>query len=374
LSVVSSFSLCGLTWNGTLRGHQMTSLDLSTEELSQQLALPNLDTVGVAFAGAADGRYYAISNSVAHESDLFLIDLTGNTSKFLTVVKPAAYENLTRYGIANLNFDPRTNQPLAMVVGIDINWDWYCFVGLLNEKTGGFDRVLMDLTDELRTWTYLYDGISAWDPTTGMYYVTVVIGQFDTTTILAYNTSKPGPQSPVYTLPFPSDEEGEGMYQSLAVAPYLQREFNGTLVALVDDIDNTAAAIWVAGAPTEEMLKPHPKNVHGKPLFRRRIPRGSRPPKKLHKHTLKNRVRDPPAPWVEVIQFNPLTLDMTGENNMMVDNTGNAFALFYDQHEPVANQIVVQVDLFKGKEVTRVSVPGSQTGAAFIYYPAQCPA
>jgi len=231
--------------------------------------------------------------------------------------------------------------------------------------------VLMDLTDEMRTWTYLYDGISAWDPTTGLYYLTTVIGQYDTTTIMVYNTSQPGPQSPVYTLPFPDDQEGTGMYQSLSVSPSLQKQFNGTLVALVSDIEYTAAAIWVAGTPTEGTVKPAAA-VRGKKQFRKRIPRGSRPPKNTRRGPVKG-LHDPPPPWAQVIQFDPRELDWDGDNNMMVDDANNAFALFYDKNRPVANQVVVQVDLIKGKKAAQVSVPGSQWGGAF-YYLAQCPA
>jgi len=288
----------------------------------------------------------------------------------MTMLPP--YDNLTRYGIASLNMDYRSKRVLALIVGIDVDWNWYCFLGFLNDKMGTID-VLADLTDDMRTWTYLYDGITAWDPSTGMYYLSAVVGDKDETTIMAYNTSKPGPLSPVFTIPFPYDDEGEGMYQSLAISPHLAAQGKGSLVALVDDLDDTAAAIWVTGTPKEELLRTRSPRVRSKQPFKR-IPRGSRPNKKSRKVVPKNaaRLREAPAPWTEVIQFAPLTLDMSGENNMILDDKGNAFAVFYDHHRPTANQIVVQVDLVKGTEIGRTSVAGSQWGDG-IEFLFQCP-
>jgi len=284
---------------------------------------------------------------------------------------PPAYKNLTRFGIASLNMDMRSKRALALIVGIDVNWDWYCFLGFLNDKTGVIEEVLVDLTDEMRTWTYLYDGITAWDPATGMYYLSAVIGEKDLTTLMAYNTSLPGTQAPVFTIPYPYDDEGEGMYQSLAISPHLAAQGKGSLVALVDDIGNTAAAIWVTSGPKEKTASPRPAIVPSAQF--KRIPRGGRPPKKANLKAKTARSRDAPAPWSEVIQFEPRTLEMSGENNMILDDKGNAFAVFYDTHRPTANQVVVEVDLVKGNEIGRVSVAGSQWGDA-IDFLAQCPA
>jgi len=307
------------------------------------------------------------------KTSFFLVDLTDNTSKFVKMTMPEPYTNLTRYGIASLNMDSRSKRALALIVGIDVNWTWYCFLGFLNDKTGDV-QVLVDLTDYMRTWTYLYDGITAWDPSTGMYYLSAVIGEHDETTLLAFNTTKPGIQAPVFAIPYPYDDEGEGMYQSLAISPHLEAQGKGSLVALVDDIDGTAAAIWVTGPPAELVSIPRPPNVPSKQF--KRIPRGeSRPNKKSRRAVSKNTpktVRDAPAPWNEVIQFEPLTLEMSGENNMILDDKGNAYAVFYDDHRPVVNQVVVQVDLVKGTEVGRVSVAGSQWGDA-IEFLVQCP-
>jgi len=378
LSTVSSFSLCVLTSIFKTRLHEIGFLDFDTGDFSSRLPLPDLDGVGTVSAGAEYGTYYTLASetNITEESSFFAVDLNANTTNWVKMVMPPPYSNLTRYGISSLNMDSRSKRALALIVGIDVDWNWYCFLGFLNDKTGAIEEVLIDLTEEKRTWVYLYDGITAWDPSTGMYYLSAVIGEHDETTILAYNTSKPGPQTPVFTLPYPYDDEGEGMYQSLAISPHLAAQGKGSLVALVDDIDGTAAAIWVTGPPTEAMSRPRPPVVRSNQPFRR-IPRGgSRPNKKSRRAVSKNTpkpVRDAPAPWNEVIQFEPLTLDMSGENNMILDDKGNAFALFYDQHRPVANQIVVQVDLVKGKELGRVSVAGSQWGDA-IDFLLQCPA
>jgi len=131
LSVVSSESVCGLAVDPTSHIHQMASLDMTTGDLSVLLTLPDLDAVGEAFAGAAWSSYYATSESVEHESDCFLVNLNSKTSNFLRLVKPRTFGNLTRFGIANLNVDPKTKQAIALVVGIDVNWDWYCFFGPL---------------------------------------------------------------------------------------------------------------------------------------------------------------------------------------------------------------------------------------------------
>jgi len=377
LSAVSSFSLCALNIISKSRLHEIALLDFDTGVMTSRIPLPDLDGVGSISAGAEYGSYYTVTEqNVTEENEFFLVDLNANTTKFVKMIMPPPFANLTRYGISSLNMDSRSKRALALIVGIDVNWSWYCFLGFLNDRTGAIDQVLVDLTDEMRTWTYLYDGITAWDPITGMYYLSAVIGEHDETTILAYNTSNPGPQSPVFTLPYPYDDEGEGMYQSLAISPHLAAQGKGSLVALVDDIDNTAAAIWVTGPPKEKASSPRPPLTRSKQPFRR-IPRGSsHPNKKSRRVGSKNtpkRVRDAPAPWNEVIQFEPLTLDMSGENNMILDDKGNAFAVFYDHHTPISNQIVVQVDLVKGTEAARVSVAGSQWGDS-IDFLLQCPA
>jgi len=368
----ASFNLCALTTDDKSIEHDICLLDFVTGDLTELIALPDLENVGACSAGADYGSYYTIGETVDHESDFFLIDVKGNTSKYVRLVMPPAFSNMTRYGIASLNMDSRSKKALALIVGIDVNWDWYCFLGLLNDKTGGIDQVLADLTNEFRTWTYLYDGITAWDPSTGVYYLSAVIGEHDLTTIMAYNISKPGPQSPIFTIFYPYDDEGEGMFRSLAISPHLAAQGKGSLVALVDDMDGAGVAIWVTSGPKEEVNPQLPvvQSKHSK-----RIQRGKRPPdkpRKLRSKDTPKRVRDAPAPWSEVIQFEPLTIGNIGWNNMMLDDKGNAFAVFHDDHLPVSNQIVVQVDLVRGSEIGRVSVAGSQMGDA-IDYLFQCP-
>lgn len=369
-TLASSIDLCALTVtnNGS---HAVSLFDFVEGSVSPWLHLPDLaDGAGDSSAGAEYGKYYTVFNTVEKESDFLVADLQANTSKRVRLVMPAPFTNLTRYGIASLNIDPLSKKALALIVGIDVNYVWYCFLGLLNDKTGAVD-VVIDLSDNMRSWTYLYDGITAWNPKTGMYYLVAVIGEHDITTVLAFNTTEQGPQQPVFTLPFP-DEFSPGMFSALAISPHLK----DSLLALMD-MEGDQVAIWATTGPTAEM-KQNYSSVPRKGEFQRISKAKQALMKAAWKRTTttkkdQKRGQEPPAPWTEVIQFEPDTLYVDDDtNNLILDEQGNAFLVFHDHHHPVANQIVLQADLIKGKEVSRVSVAGSQRGEAieFLFH---CP-
>jgi hypothetical protein len=50
-----------------------------------------------------------------------------------------------------------------------------------------------------------------------------------------------------------------------------------------------------------------------------------------------------------------------------------AYSVFYDDHQPIANQIVSAVDLRARREVGRTIVKGSEDGTAAIADLAACP-
>lgn len=367
LPVASSLTLCALAKNSTTNLYELDTLNFKTGVLTPWLLLPNLENYGEGpSAGAQYGSYYTVVNDIARESDYFIAELRGNSSRYVRLIMPEQFKNLTRYGIASLNVDESSQSAIALIVGIDAESEWYCFLGLLNDKTGEIVKVVADLTDQKRTWVYLYNGITAWDSRTGMYYLQAVVGEHDYTTLFAFNTTISGPQVPAWHLTYPYSREGEGMFFSLAISPVLESKGLGSLVAMVDDEDNSAAAIWVTKGPQKYVPFPSYPRVKG-------IPFGSRAPRRKRKNLPAARSRAAPKPWTEIIQFPRDKLSgMGGDNNMILDNEGNAYAFFYDAHRPVANQVVLQVDLLAGQEASRSIIQGSQRGTDITFL-VQCP-
>lgn len=214
----------------------------------------------------------------------------------------------------------------------------YAFLGIVDGASGRIAAQYYNLTLAYRSWIYLYSGISAWDAARGLYYLEAVTGAKDTTALFVFNTSDVSEgAAPLATLPFP----GLGMYMGLSVSPALASIYNPGgpgLVALVDDDGNTAAALWLL-------------EVNGSDWAA--------------------------AAWLPLFKYAPRTLESAGNDLLELSDDGlTAYAVFYDDHQPIANQVVSAVDLRSrpGREVGRTVVKGSEDGTAAIADLAACPA
>jgi len=330
---------CGLVMNDSSRVWAFAAVDNVTGVVRDLQQLPLLDEFGLGVSAGASSRgvYYTVSGNVSEQEDMFVVDLARARSQFVPLRLPPQFSFLALFGVAMLDVDARTQRPLAMVMGYAPDNERYCFLGIVDDATGAVDEVVYNLTDAYRTWVYLYSGVSAWDAARGVYYLEAVTGAKDTTALFAFNTSdqRAGASAqPLAYVPF----DGVGMLVALAVSPALAAAHGGPgLVALVDDDSNTAGALWLLTTPGGDWAK---------------------------------------AAWVSLYQYAPDTLSGGGNDNFELSDDGlTAFSVFYDEHRPVANQVVSAVDLraAPAREVARTIVQGSEDGTASIADLARCP-
>ena len=199
----------------------------------------------------------------------------------------------------------------------------FAFLATLDDGSGALTFVA-NMTAPWRSWTYLYAGISAWwtDASGSSLFAMAVVptSPTDDTVLQVYNATAPGGDA-VLVASVPSPANGD--FLGLDWSPAL-----GGLVALVDDDDNSAAALWLVAEN---------------------------------------------GTWALLYQYAPDTLEASGGCELELAADGrHAYAVFYDNARPIANQVVSTVDLVARQEVSRVPVVGSQAGTAIADL-ARCP-
>lgn len=318
-AVNAQFELCALAMNDTTAEFFFAAVNNNTGALSPTfLELPELDTFGLGISAGADfGRYYTVSGNVSKQEDVLVVRPLQKMARYSQLVLPPEWSFLSLYGVGSLNIDRGTGRLLAMVLGYAPNGERYAFLGELADN-GTVVSTLFNLTAAYRSWVYLYAGISAYDPSTGMYYLASVTGQHDYTTLYGFNTSNPSVTAPVVDVPF---TWGVGDFVWLGFSDALRAQGAHGLVALVDDDNNSAAAYWLLTADGTN--------------------------------------------FTSLYQFPPNSLVFSGNNDVELSGDGRvAYSVFYDTHTPIANQVVIATDLLAGVERGRVAVQGSQQGTA----------
>ena len=339
---------CGVLMNDTARMFSFAEVASGSGAVRDLLALPMLDEFGLGVsAGARGGRYFTITGNASEQTEVLVADVGAGgagQARFVTLGLPPQYSLIEGlYGVAMLDVDDaRPGDALAMVMGFAADSRRYAFLGVMNGDTGavGAADVIYNLTDAYRQWVYLYSGISAWDAENRLYYLSAVTGERDETSLFVFNTSdRSSGASPLAQLAFPNPP---GMYMGLAVSRALAALHNPGgpgLLALVDDDGNSAAALWLLIVP-------------------------------------RNGTAWPQAAWLPLYQYPARTLESAGNDLLELGDDGvTAFSVFYDDHEPIANQIVSAVDLSASppREVARTIVRGSEDGSAAIADIAACP-
>lgn len=335
LTVGNAQDYCALVMNSSIDTYSWARINNVTGAITPDIFLPELDSFGDSIsAGAAYGRYYTVSGNVSEQEEMLVVDTVSGKHGYITLQLPPAYSDVTLYGVGSLNTDAGSSLPLALVLGYTAGGQRRAFVGLVDDATGKVTKVLTDLTAAYSSWVFLYAGVSAWDPAHSLYYLSAVTGSRDITYLYAFNTSigqgQPGAGQPVITQPV---TWGVGAYTALAVSPALSAQHPGSLglVALVVDDNDAAAALWLLGDTSAQ--------AQGQEAA--------------------------PAPWIQLYQFSDDTLAFAGNNQLELSSDGTrAYVVFYDNHTPIANQVVISVDLVQGKEVGRTVVQGSEEGTA----------
>jgi hypothetical protein len=333
---------CGLVMNDTTAEFTFAAIQNGTGTIQTLASLPSLDEYGFGISAGATrgGLYFTVSGNVSEQEDLYVVNVLKGTGVLVPIVLPPAFSFLSLYGVGALDVVPGSELPVALILGFASDDRRYAFVGELDPASGAITRVLANLTDSYRTWVYLYAGISAYDANASLYYLSVVLGEHDITTLVGFNVSAAaaGPDGNA-PMPISVPYNGLGDFMALAVAPKLAQAAGGRgqgLLALVDDDENTAAALWLLTDPQQNAT----------------------------------------APWTKLYQYDPNTLESGGANDMLLAPDGvTALSVFYDTHYPVANQIVsaVNLALVPAREVGRTAVEGSQQGTS-ISDIAACPA
>lgn len=332
---------CGLVMNDSTAEYTFAAILNGTGAIQNIAFLPSLDSYGDGISAGATrgGLYFTVSGNVSEQEDLYVVNVLKGTGTFVPIILPPAFAFLSLYGVGALDVVPGSELPVALILGYAPDDRRYAFVGELDPASGAVTRVLANLTDSYRTWVYLYAGISVYDPTTSLYFLSVVLGEHAITTLVGYNVSAAaaGPDGNA-PMPISVPYNGLGDFMALAVSPKLAQANGGGcgLLALVDDDQNTAAALWL----------------------------------------LTDTAQNATAPWTKLYQYDPDTLESGGANDMLLAPDGvTALSVFYDNHLPVANQIVsaVNLALVPAREVGRTAVEGSQRGTS-ISDIAACPA
>lgn len=308
-------SLCALFMTSDNTGlYAFGEIDQNLGIFSPLVLLPELDSYGAAIStGAEQGVYYTVSGNVSMQEMYLQVHVDERAAEWRQIILPEEFSFLSLFGVGDLTLDVSSGDPsvMSLILGYREDGARFAFLAHLDDQSGAA-TFYYNLTESYRTWEYLYTGVVSWHADTGMYYLAVVLGDQYTTTLLGFDTTTQSSE-PVVSVPF----KEEGDFMSLEHSAAL-----GGLVALVSDLDNTAAALWLLNVTD---------------------------------------VADPF--WQVLYQYPPHTLSPSTHNNMVLDANGlTAFSVFYDRHEPIANQIVSVVDLMKGEEVNRIAVVGSQAG------------
>jgi hypothetical protein len=320
----SAFPFCGTVMNDSTGVYTWARVDNATGAITNLFALPTLDGYGGGItAGAELGKYYTVSGNVTQQAQLFVVSVSAGTAAFVTVQLPPEYAFLSLYGVAAVETNGVPGQALVQILGFAPGGERYCFLAVVDDASGAVVRVVANLTAAYRQWVYLYAGVTALSADGSLFFLAAVEGAHDYTTLFGFNLSTPegAAGTPFITVPY----TGLGDFMALRFSPALAaRHGGGTgLLALVDDDENTAAGLWLLAADGQS--------------------------------------------WDALYQYAPNTLESSGFMDMELSPDGlTAFSLFYDDHTPVANQIVSTVDLAAAPpaEVARTLVQGSQMGTA----------
>jgi len=326
-TAASAFDFCGVVMNDTEKIFSFAQVNNATGIVDDIVKLPTLDGFGLGVSAGAtrDGLYFTVSGTVKEQEEVFVVDVTNHSTSYVQVDLPTEFDFLTLYGIAMLDVNS-AGELLAMVMGYSADSERYCFLGEVDPSSGSVTKVAYNLTDAYREWVYLYSGVSAWDSDQGLYYLEAVEGARDLTSLYVFNISDTDNEGiPLAQLPSPRD----GMFTALQLSP------EHGLIALVDDDENTAAAIWQLVVPQNNWTA---------------------------------------AQWKSLHQYSADTLVSDGNNNFLLSDDGHvAYSVFYDDHQPIANQVVSAVDLRSKVETGRTVVQGSENGTASIADLVTCP-